>query len=240
MNSPCARKTRARLAVTGTVLLIGAGLAAGAEATSSARGPVVARGQIAAGHGLGYWLGSWWKWRLRFKDRRLAPYGKCVTRGQHGPAWFLLGEVRKSNQYRSEVSCSIPAHRYLAFPVQFSVDCSTVERRPYHASTDRGLLRCARRDWRRIHERFNPHEVLKLDGHRISHGYLVASPVLRFTMPAHDNHLHVRGGTHGRFAVFGTAFVLRPLSPGRHTLWSRTKDPGYPPMINTLRLNVRR
>jgi hypothetical protein len=112
------------------------------------------------------------------------------------------------------MSCVVPAGRFLMLvgPV---VDCSTVEPAPYHATTDAGLRRCARARWRRNMGQ----EKLTLDGVAIQPPAVVGgSAVFSFTMPARNNFLGVVGRTHGRADVYGDAAILRPLSPGVHTL----------------------
>lgn len=49
-------------------------------------------------------------------------------------------------------------------------------------------------------------------------GYHGATAAFGFKMPARNNLLGLPGGTHGRMAVYGDASILRPLSPGTHTL----------------------
>jgi hypothetical protein len=94
-------------------------------------------------------------------------------------------------------------------------DCSTIEPTPFHATTDAGLKRCARRLWR-------AHwggEELTLDGTAIEPaGYVGGTGVFQFRMPILNNVLGVNGLTGGRAAEYGAASILRPLSPGTHTL----------------------
>jgi hypothetical protein len=96
-----------------------------------------------------------------------------------------------------------------------SVECSTVEAAPFHATTDAGLVRCVRRYWREHHGG----EELTVDGAPINPpGYVGGTTVFPFTMPAENNFLGVQGRTGGRAAVYGAASILRPLSPGTHTI----------------------
>lgn len=73
-----------------------------------------------------------------------------------------------------------------------SIECSTVEARPFHATTDAGLVRCARS--------FAPvKSSLAFDGHVLSpSGFVVSTGVFPFTMPATHNLLEVSGKTGGR------------------------------------------
>jgi hypothetical protein len=96
-----------------------------------------------------------------------------------------------------------------------SVECSTVEAAPFHATTDAGLKRCARRYWMQ----HRGGGELTLDGASISPpGYVGGTTAFPFTMTAQHNFLGVPGRTSARAAVYVAASILRPLSPGTHTL----------------------
>jgi hypothetical protein len=72
-------------------------------------------------------------------------------------------------------------------------------------------------------------ETVTLDGVRLGPpGYVVATGAFRFTMPERDNWLNVVGHTSGRAAAYGLAALLRPLSPGVHTVVHVE-----PPLANT-------
>jgi hypothetical protein len=76
-------------------------------------------------------------------------------------------------------------------------------------------MRCAKADWQH-----NPGELsVSLDGVNLKPpGYVSGTTAFSFTMPAHNNWILAPGHTHGRMAVYGAASLLRPLSPGMHTL----------------------
>ena len=100
------------------------------------------------------------------------------------------------------------------------VEYSTVEGAPFYAKTDAVLRTCVLRWWR-AHK---GGEDLTRDGTAIRPaGYLGETSVFHFTMPAHNNYLHVPGRTGGRAVYYGAASILRPLSPGTHTLvWAES------------------
>ena len=126
--------------------------------------------------------------------------------------WFL--GAGHTNAKVITRTCAVPAGRYLIWATP-SYDCSTVERAPFHATSDAGLIRCARADWQSA----PGFETVTLDGRRLKPpAYVGGTTAFAFQMPAHNNWLHVQGPTHGRMAVYGLASILRPLSPGRHTL----------------------
>jgi hypothetical protein len=96
-----------------------------------------------------------------------------------------------------------------------SIDCSTIERAPFHATTDTGLVRCAQRDWHAV----APEGGLTLDGTALNAtAGLVTTSAFDFSTPPNDNMFGVPGRTSGRAAVEGYVTILRPLSVGRHTL----------------------
>lgn len=163
------------------------------------------------GHGYGYWEAANWRWRDSLPDVT-ANKAVCLSARQSGPVWFLGGSAVKESAVTR--TCHVPIGRYLMIDGP-GVECSTVERAPYHATTDAGLKGCARSWWRKHHGG----EDLRLDGVTIRKaGYLFATPVFAFTMPARNNWLGVSGRTGGHAAYYGAASILRPLSAGTHTL----------------------
>jgi hypothetical protein len=82
-------------------------------------------------------------------------------------------------------------------------------------TTDAGLQRCAKAYWQGHQGELN----VTLDGTALNPpGYVGATGAFAFTMPAHNNYLHLPGRTKGRAAIYGSATILRPFSPGTHTL----------------------
>lgn len=193
-------------------LLAAVGAATAVGATNS--NLVVPGNAIVGGHTYAQWETKAWQWELanvRWLNSGPPPVPRCTTAGQNGPVWFLHGDnyTRAGNSITR--ACHVPAGRFL-FLDRPSVDCSTVEAPPYHATTDAGLLRCARSFG-------SVRSTLTLDGKRISpSGVVLETAVFGFSMPAQNNELEVPGATHGRAAVYGEAVMLRPLSKGSHTL----------------------
>jgi hypothetical protein len=197
---------------------------------------VVPRNAVVGGLTYAQWEAKAWQWELahvRYYSST-APEPKvprCTTAGQHGPMWFLHGDLYNGAGNAITRSCDIPAGKYLFFD-QPTDECSTVEAPPFHATTDAGLLRCARSFGR-------PFSTLTLDGRPVKpSGFVVATSVFRFTMPPHNNYLLVPGATRGRGAAWGQALMLRPLSKGRHTLVRRQGAPGVPLGHSTYHLTI--
>jgi hypothetical protein len=201
-------------ASTLTLGLVLAGFGATSLAAPSA--PSVPRGELVGGRGYGEWLAAAYQWRLSLPGV-MADKTSCITKSQHRPVWFLGIDPTTE-------TCNVPSGVYLMLFTP-SFDCSTVERPPLHATTNAGLRRCAKRLW----SRYPGAETATLDGVPLRPpGYLVATAAFHFTMPERNNWLQVRGHTSGRAAAYGLASILRPLSPGVHTLVQVV-----PPFANT-------
>jgi hypothetical protein len=200
------RKLVAGVAVAVVVLTVAAGLASAVPA-----GPVVSPSTHVGGRTYAGWVIAKWQWLLAH-GRATAGHGvgtvPCIARGQRGKVWFL------ENEYEGDapvtVKCEVPAGRYLLL-VGPDFECSTVEPAPFGA-TRAGLQRCVAKF------KFAGAQVT-LDGRALSpSGYTVATPVFRFTMPARSNFLKVTGRTHGYSAARSYVLMLRPLTPGTHTI----------------------
>jgi hypothetical protein len=199
------------LVTFGLTLLVAFAIGRTAAAASQPT-PLVPRSGLVAGRSYGQWLVAAYRWRLALPGVT-SNKTSCFTRSQHGPVWFLNGsEVNGTAVTRT---CAIPPGRYLMLLVP-GIDCSTIEAPPVHATTNAGLRRCVRAWW----ARHRGQETVTLDGKPlIPPGYLVATSVFSFKIPARNNWMyHVRGRTRGRAAAYGYASIMRPLTPGVHTI----------------------
>jgi hypothetical protein len=179
---------------------------------------LVPKGQRIAGRTYGQWAAAWERWRLSLSlDHAAASALACATAHQSGAVWFLGGDGGASAE--SVRYCTIPAGRYLMVGVP-TAECSTVEKLPFHATTNAGLQACARRFWiKTLGNGLLAPDHLEVDGVTLTPpGFVVASPAFAFTMPRSDNFLQVSGHTHGRSAVYGEVAILRPLAAGTHTV----------------------
>jgi hypothetical protein len=178
------------------------------------------------------WETRAWQWddqHLHFFPGVLSPAAtRCVTAGESGPVFFLHGDTDR--RWFDTRSCRVPPGRYLFLDTP-SNECSTVEQPPFRASGTAGLEACARK--------FRARSSLALDGKVLSPSGISANTGLfSFRMPATDNWLGVPGATSGRAAVSGQGVMLRPLSPGRHTLVRVIQFPGHPVEIETYNLTI--
>lgn len=118
----------------------------GVSAAAPQPSPLVPGNGSVAGRGYEQWEAAAWQWRLAH-PKTTPNTTSCFTAGQYGPIWFLDGSYTKNTSVVTR-TCAIPAGRYLML-FGPSIDCSTVEPAPYHATTDAGLTRCAKAAWQR-------------------------------------------------------------------------------------------
>jgi hypothetical protein len=221
MLKRCGRSGGRRRALAAAVLMIGfvaAAVGLPASVSASNLNELVPKGERVAGRTYGQWAAAWERWRLSLSlNHAAASTSACATAHQSGAVWFLGGDAGASA--KPVRSCTIPARRYLMLAVP-TAECSTVEKPPFHATTDAGLQACARRSWiRTLGDGLLAPDQLAIDGVTLTPpAFVVASPTFSFTMPMTDNFLQVSGHTHGRSAVYGDVAILRPLPAGTHTL----------------------
>ncbi len=202
------RRLVATLALSAALRMLSAG--SGSAAASSS--PVVPGSSLVAGRSYGQWVAAAWRWRASL-PAVTANKGDCFTRSQPRSVWFLAGSAYRGQAPRLITrTCNIPTGRHIVLFTPGD-DCSTAELAPYHATTNTGLERCAKKVWESRHF----YVELSLDGMALT-GYVGGTPVFRFKMPARNNWLLAPGRTHGRMAVYGFAAILLPLSRGTHTL----------------------
>jgi hypothetical protein len=176
-------------------------------------GPSLAGAEPAATNDYNHWVIAEWQWRLSLPVAA-SKKGSCISRSQQGPIWFLAASDKG---HAISVRCVVPAGRSIMLDAP-SVECSTVGRPALRAGTDAVLRRCARRQWQRHYGGL----TVSLDGAALRPaGYIIATDSFPFTQPARGNLTHTPGRTHGRAAVYGSASILSPLSPGPHTLVER-------------------
>ena len=179
------------------------------------------------------WEAKAWQWDLSNvrSHHSLAPSTvACVTGGQQAPVWFLNSDVYDFG-HSFTIVCNVPAGDYV-FIEYPSVECSTVESRPFHATTDAGLVRCARS--------FAPvKSSLAFDGQVLSpSGFVVSTGAFSFTMPATHNFLEISGKTGGRAAAYGQGLMVGPLTPGTHSIVRVSKYRDLPIRAVTFQLKV--
>jgi hypothetical protein len=180
---------------------------------ASEPGAVVVPPAPVAGETYAQWFAASWQWFTahgRSHDASDPEVTPCISSGQHGPVWFLNADSYRRERSTKTVTCSVPAGRYL-FLSSPSIECSTVEPAPFHATTPAGLRRCA--------TSFpTPAGSLTLDGSTLTAGFRFVTQAIAFSMPASHNVLEVRGQRGGKSVLAGYPVMLAPLAPGVHTL----------------------
>jgi hypothetical protein len=199
----CARRLLACVILGGAI----AGSALARVSNSGGASKLVPGNALIAGRSYSYWEEADVRWVLTMQ---VAPRARsCFRSSQRGPVWFL-----DSGFAPGTFTCRIPSGRYVMIELIWA-DCSTIEPQPFHASSNAGLRRCARREWRAG----GGFATVRLDGRQLRpSGHLSATSAFRFRMPSRDNLLRIRGKTGGRMALVGLSAIIRPLSPGRHSL----------------------
>lgn len=153
------------------------------------------------GVSLGEWTARWWQWSMaQWFPPYLDPDGRLCELGQKGPVWFLAGTDGSFNAMRS---CTVPLEAHLLVPL-----INMVQYQP------RGRTRSC--------------EELQKDV-AVNNDHLASAVVLLDGQPLGDLRAH-RVRSEGCFrldpddpssplaAADGYWLMLRPLSPGRHTL----------------------
>ena len=190
-------------AASALALLFGTVMDGRAAQAPSALDAVMAPGAKVAGASIGEWSGRWWRWAYAapvwpFLD----PDGRICDLDQEGPVWFLAGTDGSFNPQRE---CVVPEGKYLLVPI-----INMVYREPDAA---------------------HPRKCAEMQsGAALNNDHLVSAVVLLDGQPLPDV-AHYRARSNGCFvidhdeagadlhaAADGYWLMLRPLSPGRHTL----------------------
>lgn len=152
------------------------------------------------GVSLAEWTARWWRWAdAQGGAPYLDPDGRVCDLGQEGPVWNLAGT---NGRFRPHRECVVPAGKYLLLPIinmaHYQVD-ETVSCKELQA------------------------------GAAVNNDYLISAVVLLDGQPLGDMRMH-RVRSEGCFrmdaddadsrlaAADGYWVMLKPLSPGRHTL----------------------
>jgi hypothetical protein len=183
-------------------LMLFASVLAGAAfaATPTSHATVVPPTEKIAGHTQADWSRSWWQWAASFDDADSPIADKtglhCQLK-QSGPVWFLAGTYGTKRTIRS---CTVPAGKYLFFPLINYVSFPT-----YQGSTS-----C---DHTLAHAKQLTDDVssliLELDGKRTAHLEAHRQATACFDLT---------GEGVEPSAANGYYIMLRPLEPGTHTL----------------------
>jgi len=150
------------------------------------------------------WSGCWWQWAASFEDEDSPVADRTGTKchlGQEGEVWFLAGTYGTQRTIRK---CTVPAGKYLFFPLINSV---IYPREGFSLSCGMAMSSAAR-------ETAGVSSlVLEVDGKL--YGNLQA--YRQATVRCFDLAERAGGGLEPA-AGNGYYIMLRPLSPGTHTI----------------------
>ncbi len=165
----------------------------------------------------GDWSAAWWQWAVSIPFDANHPFNdqtgaNCGAKQENGAAFFLagtwVGPVERKN-------CTVPKGKPLFIPI-LNVECSTVEPAPFHGNDGQELRDCVG------HPAFSVKlSSLKVtvDGERVTDlkQYRVQSPMFDFlNIPVDD--ILFTNETSGSSVSDGYWVMLKPLSPGKHTI----------------------
>jgi hypothetical protein len=168
---------------------------------------VVPPADAIAGHSQEEWSRAWWQWAGSFdnKDSPVADRsGALCDRRQNGDVWFLAGTYGTRRTVRT---CAVPRGKYLFFPLinyvvmpsssQIPLSCDRAARVAASMTDDPTAL------------------ILEVDGVRVEN----LAVHRQATIECFDLGALTRDKIHVfPSAANGYYVMLRPLSPGRHTL----------------------
>ena len=152
--------------------------ALGATTGSAASPTVVSPGEKIAGRTYSQWLAA--GWQLEFRD----PPGAWGCQAVSGVTILFRNELSNSEVH----TCTVPVGRPL-YILGAGVECSTVEKPPFHGRTPAELKRCARR----VYSKVETDLKASVDGTPVDNysRFAAASPVFSFHLPK-NNVLHSR------------------------------------------------
>ena len=137
----------------------------------------------------------------------------CNVAQSGGPVFFLSGSFSSDPVTRT---CTVPRGQALLVPLTVW-ECSTVEPPPFNGSNPQELRACAG-TWT---DGVGIHTLkLRIDGAKVTglQHFRAQSPFFEFVMPATDNFLGLNGVTSGSSVSDGYFVMVKPLSPGYHTI----------------------
>lgn len=192
---------------------------ASAQSVSSA---VYPPGTTALGLSYGESSATWWQWLLAIptgpgadQNPQDQPSGSVnCSINQSGPVWFLAGSGSGQAVTRT-CSSNISSTTSLLFPL-INLECSTQDQPPFHCTDAASCRRCAAS----FAQYIGPNTLhASVDGVSVLNGaggFRALSPFFTFTTPT-SNILGSSGGS-GMSVSDGYWLMLKPLSPGQHTI----------------------
>jgi len=169
-------------------------------------------------HGMTYaqWGAEWWKWAYgapASTNPVLDTTGEFADVDQSGAVWFLAGSFGETLSR----TVTIPADKFLFFPIVNSawVGPPTMKIGRHHVESFVGDVLAVGDYW------------CEIDGVAVpdlaSYWVTMAAGEGYYIKLTDDNLFGVRAGRYGPTVDSGVYLMLRPLSPGEHTIHIRTE-----------------
>jgi hypothetical protein len=182
------------------------------------RTEVVSPEQNYLGLSYGDWVALWWQWAFSIPDGTGHPFsvGGNVLQKQAGRVWFLAGAFHPSN-VRDVRKILIPRGTALFFPVG-NGDCSTLEPDPFHGDDAPSLSACTNRNFDNLG--LAEGAICEIDGKRVKHldQFRTQSPMFPIGPLPNPPIFGLTAGDSGQAVDAGIYILLKPLSPGPHTI----------------------
>jgi hypothetical protein len=164
-----------------------------------------------AGATYGQWSARWWQWVLSIgvaDNPLLDTTGAKCGQAQSGPVWYLAGSTANDPVERS---CTVPAGKALFFPLVNAFEAGNPP--PPPRPSFKTELAAVRRDVK------GETGFATIDGRTLKNvqQYHTESPDFGISLTA-DNIYSAPAGLYAPTAAAGLFLMLRPLSPGSHTI----------------------
>jgi hypothetical protein len=177
------------------------------------------------GHTYGEWSSIWWQYVFSLPADQNPLVGatgtKCAFKRVGNVAVVVVDPTAIE-----PIECEVPNGTILYLDI-LSTECSTLEEAPFHGENEADLRTCA--------EGFILTDLeASIDGVAIQNldQYIHTSPLFEFTVPE-NNILEVDAGSIGQSISNGAHLMLKPLTPGVHTIHLHASYPDLEFTVDT-------
>jgi hypothetical protein len=212
---------RRLLVVLAAAILVGA---SGAPSAASAKkANVFPPTAHPFGASYGEWQARWFEWLIEIPaptNPQFDETGALCGVGQSGPVWFLAPVVRTGTTTRA---CTIPKGTGIGV-LGIGNECSNIEPPPFFGATEAELRECAAFGYETFFEGATASIIV--DGIVVSDldRYRMQTPLFSYTLPV-DNVYGLPPGEATKAISDGQIAIVRPLSPGAHTIVTHIDAP---------------
>jgi hypothetical protein len=212
---------RRLLVVLAAAILVGA---SGAPSAASAKkANVFPPTAHPFGASYGEWQARWFEWLIEIPaptNPQFDETGALCGVGQSGPVWFLAPVVRTGTTTRA---CTIPKGTGIGV-LGIGNECSNIEPPPFFGATEAELRECAAFGYETFFEGVTASIIV--DGIVVSDldRYRMQTPLFSYTLPV-DNIYGLPPGEATKAISDGQIAIVRPLSPGAHTVVTHIDAP---------------